>query len=532
MIKDYLAKALLSLVILFGIGNVQSQNQNGKMCIEANVGIREYLGDQGSSLFLQRAPIYQGAGLNFGYNLNPFLDGVFNFSAGDVGYSRVIDWRPEPTKYTSFRANTADATVGARFRFNNGVILSEEAKIAPYIYGGFGGYYTHSNVRWGALNEISTTVTDLGAQLQGGLGISFYLSDLIGLRWSWTATYTMNDRWDGANSPATTNPLDPLVNKLWRTNDLYGYHAVGITFLFGEGGGPTKLKDKDEDGIPDKYDLCKNTPEKYRNYVDSVGCPADRDKDSILDADDECIDVWGLRKFNGCPDSDGDGIQDKLDQCPKAAGLPEFQGCPDSDGDGVPDKDDECPKVAGLKEFKGCPDTDGDGIEDRKDKCPTVAGQVAGEGCPDTDNDGVFDNKDKCVDNVGTVANNGCPEVAAAIVKQIETVAKNIFFEANKDVLKSESFDDLDNLAKILNNFPEAHVNIDGHTDSDGDDAANLDLSDRRAKAVVEYLVAKGVARERLVGTGYGETKPAAPNDTKANKAKNRRVEVNLTYEY
>lgn len=532
MIKDYLAKALLSLVVLSGISNAHSQNQNGKMCVEANVGFREYLGDQGSSLFFQKKPIYQGGGINFAYNLNPFLDGVFNFSAGDVGFSRVIDWRPEPTKYTSFRANTADVALGMRFRFNNGVILSEESAIAPYIYGGFGGYYTHSTVRWGALNEINTTVTDFGAALQGGVGISFYITPKIGLRWSWTATYTMNDRWDGANSPPTTNPLDPLVNKLWRTNDMWGYHAVGITFLFGEGGGPTKLKDKDMDGVPDKYDLCKNTPEKYRNFVDSVGCAADRDKDSILDADDLCPDIWGLRKFNGCPDSDGDGIPDKEDQCPRVAGPSEFKGCPDGDGDGIPDKDDQCPSVAGSKEFNGCPDSDGDGIEDRKDKCPNKAGTIEGEGCPDSDNDGVYDHKDKCPDKAGPATNGGCPEVAKEVIKQIETVAKNIFFETNKDVLKTESFDDLDALAKILNDYPESHVNIDGHTDSDGDDAANLDLSQRRAAAVVEYLVGKGVVRERLTATGYGETKPAVPNNTPSNKARNRRVEVHLTYEY
>jgi hypothetical protein len=58
--------------------------------------------------------------------------------------------------------------------------------------------------------------------------------------------------------------------------------------------------------------LCKNTEPKYRRYVDSVGCPADTDKDGILDADDKCPDVAGPAEFKGCPDSDGDGIQDKV----------------------------------------------------------------------------------------------------------------------------------------------------------------------------------------------------------------------------
>lgn len=530
MIKNYLAKALLFLVVILGTSNANSQNQNGNMCIEANFGVREYLGDQGSSLFFQRAPIYQGAGINFGYNLNPWLDGVFNVTAGDVGFSRVIDWRPEPTKYTSFRANTADVTLGARLRLNNGAILSEEAKVAPYIYGGFGGYYTHSTVRWGALNEINTHVTDFGAALQGGLGISFYLTDYIGLRWSWTATYTMNDRWDGANSPPTTDPLDPLVNKLWRTNDMWGYHAIGITYVFGEASGPKRQKDKDEDGIPDKYDLCKGTPEKYRNFVDSVGCPADRDRDSIFDADDACPDVWGLRQYAGCPDTDKDGVEDKLDQCVKEPGLAEFKGCPDSDGDGIADKDDHCPKVAGLKEFKGCPDRDGDGIEDHMDKCPDHAGTVEGEGCPDTDGDGVYDHNDVCPTKPGVKANKGCPEMKVETKKAIEQAAKNIFFETNKDILKKESYDDIDKLVSILQEYVEAKVTIEGHTDSDGEDAKNLDLSQRRADAVVAYMLSKGISPERMTAVGFGETKPKAPNTTAVNKALNRRVEIVVTY--
>ena len=103
-------------------------------------------------------------------------------------------------------------------------------------------------------------------------------------------------------------------------------------------------------------------------------------------------------------------------------------------------------------------------------------------------------------------------------------------FETGKDVIKAESFDDLDNLVKILNEYPEANVAIEGHTDNVGDPAKNLELSQKRADAVKAYLISKGISEARLTATGYGDTKPIADNKTKAGKALNRRVDFRLTY--
>jgi len=81
----------------------------------------------------------------------------------------------------------------------------------------------------------------------------------------------------------------------------------------------------------------------------------DRDKDGVIDKEDECPDIPGPVELNGCPDRDGDGIIDMYDKCPDDPGLAEFQGCPDRDGDKVIDKDDKCPDVPGPVENKGCP---------------------------------------------------------------------------------------------------------------------------------------------------------------------------------
>ncbi|GAA4968602.1 OmpA family protein [Algibacter aquimarinus] len=256
----------------------------------------------------------------------------------------------------------------------------------------------------------------------------------------------------------------------------------------------------------------------------------DTDGDGIYDKDDACPDVAGLAAFNGCPDSDGDGIEDSKDDCPNEAGLAEMNGCPDSDGDGVADKDDNCPTVAGLKALAGCPDADGDGVTDADDACVNTAGPAANKGCPwpDTDGDGVLDKDDKCPDVKGTVANNGCPEVTEEIQKTLNEYAKTILFDTGKSTIKAQSEEVLGDIIGILKEYPTAKFTVEGHTDSVGSEKLNQRLSDSRANSVKEYLINNGIDAFRLSALGYGESKPIDSNKTRAGRANNRRVEINL----
>jgi outer membrane protein OmpA-like peptidoglycan-associated protein len=256
----------------------------------------------------------------------------------------------------------------------------------------------------------------------------------------------------------------------------------------------------------------------------------DTDNDGIYDRDDACPEVAGPKEFQGCPDTDGDGIADKDDTCPEVAGPKEFNGCPDTDGDKIVDKDDACPEVAGLASLQGCPDTDGDGLADAKDKCPTVAGPRDNQGCPwpDTDGDSVLDKDDKCVDVAGTVANNGCPEVTEDIVKKLNDYAKTILFDNAKSTFQAQTLPVLESMVAILNEYPSSKFSIEGHTDNAGKKATNQTLSENRAKAVVDFLVGKGIAADRLTSSGFGDSQPIASNKTKAGKAQNRRVEVKV----
>ncbi|MGC4103072.1 OmpA family protein [Ferruginibacter sp.] len=108
-------------------------------------------------------------------------------------------------------------------------------------------------------------------------------------------------------------------------------------------------------------------------------------------------------------------------------------------------------------------------------------------------------------------------------------VLKNIFFDTKKFDLKPESVAELDKVVMLLNDNPKLKIEIDGHTDNVGAAKDNLLLSNNRAKAVVDYLSAKGIAAARLVYKGFGATKPVAGNDTEEGRALNRRTELSVT---
>ena len=103
-----------------------------------------------------------------------------------------------------------------------------------------------------------------------------------------------------------------------------------------------------------------------------------------------------------------------------------------------------------------------------------------------------------------------------------------ITFAVNSAEITAEGQAVLDEAAAFLEANPEINVEIAGHTDSDGDDASNLDLSQRRAESVEAYLEGQGIDGARMEPQGYGETEPVVDNDTAENKAVNRRIEFRI----
>ena len=236
-------------------------------------------------------------------------------------------------------------------------------------------------------------------------------------------------------------------------------------------------------------------------------------------------------------DTDMDGIPDDQDACPLKPGSAKWHGCPvpDTDHDGIDDEHDSCKNVPGLARYNGCPipDTDHDGVNDEEDKCPDIPGLARYNGCPipDRDGDGVNDEEDKCPDTPGTVANHGCPEIKIEAREKINYIARNILFTSASDQLTDSSYLALDVLASLMQDHPEWHLTIEGHTDNHGKPETNLLLSQKRAIAVRNYLEKKGIPEKHLTAIGLGQERPIADNNTAAGRAANRRVELKLTQE-
>jgi outer membrane protein OmpA-like peptidoglycan-associated protein len=220
-------------------------------------------------------------------------------------------------------------------------------------------------------------------------------------------------------------------------------------------------------------------------------------------------------------DRDHDGLNDKIDECPDDPedkdGYQDQDGCPepDNDKDGIADVDDGCPMEPEDKDRwqddDGCPedDNDGDGILDGADECPND---------PEVKNG--FEDED------------GCPDEATkkkkVVVKRDRVeITDKVYFAYDSDRILPKSYGLLDDVAKVVNEHTEIPlIFIQGHTDSDGNDTYNLQLSDRRAKSVMKYLVETGqVDRARLKAKGFGESQPIADNSTEEGKQTNRRVE-------
>ncbi|OGC90128.1 MAG: hypothetical protein A2W25_11090 [candidate division Zixibacteria bacterium RBG_16_53_22] len=277
--------------------------------------------------------------------------------------------------------------------------------------------------------------------------------------------------------------------------------TVGLTFYFGGG------KDSDNDGVRDKKDMCPDTPQGA--IVDEQGCPHDADGDGVYDGLDNCLDTpkGAIVDMTGCPlDTDQDGVPDGIDKCantPPGVGVDNV-GCPlDADKDGVFDTYDKCPDTpAGcLVDASGCNlDGDGDGVCDGKDRCPTTPALTV-------------------------VNEEGCP---VDVKKPVQKITLNIKYATGSYEPDAASKKVLEDLIVTMKNYTKATVEVDGFTDDAGSEQSNQVLSEKRAGAVKDYIVAGGIEPERVTAKGFGED-PAhfvADNKTAEGRAQNRRVEL------
>lgn len=402
------------------------------------------------------------------------------------------------------------------------------------------GYYWRDDAK---LTTLPTQIKDIvGDEVRVGLELGFTSKDNrfnIGPE-MWFSSHALNDKFFFKKYTS----IELIVSL---------HYLIANTIRAGFGIGGAAMSDI---GTPELRALFRLAYAPVRAPKKAV--VVDTDRDGIPDNEDACPTVAGVRtsdpKTNGCPppppDRDGDGVLDSDDLCPdEPAGAhpdPKRPGCPakDSDGDGVYDYEDQCPDTpAGPHpdpNKKGCPaiDSDGDGFFDYEDECPQVPAGVhpdpAHKGCPkpDRDHDTVPDDVDACPDKPGAPSpdpkKNGCPGLVE-VKNGVIVIFQPVFFATGKDKILPKSYPVLNAVADALKAEPEIkRVMVEGHTDDVGKASKNMELSDRRAKSVLTYLVQHGVSSERLDSQGYGDSKPVASNKTRKGKAANRRVEFHI----
>jgi outer membrane protein OmpA-like peptidoglycan-associated protein len=161
--------------------------------------------------------------------------------------------------------------------------------------------------------------------------------------------------------------------------------------------------------------------------------------------------------------------------------------------------------------------------------CPAPVEQpvpVCPDLCPDRDKDQIPDSMDHCPDIAGPMETGGCPPYKKIVIRRDKLELKErLYFAWGEAKLQDVSFPVLDEVVQALKDNKSFHVQVEGHTSSEGGDERNQTLSEKRAEAVLDYLVSHGVDKERLKSKGFGSSVPRSSNATPAGREKNRRVE-------
>jgi OOP family OmpA-OmpF porin len=414
--------------------------------------------------------------------------------------------RPDASRFTnnamSFPTNALPVFMTMPIVTNAGIEVKNE------VIGGVGVSY-----------GIVPQKFDVVAEVYGNYGLASYTIDPTG------ATTKMKPSAEAIGAIKLYLARNSFfeIGAGWKVSNGYGsaQPRAFIGFIF-----EPSIGDRDGDGYKDDVDQCPDDPEDFDDFEDEDGCPEpDNDKDRILDDADKCPNDPETR--NGYQDEDG---------CPDNTTF-------DRDGDHIPDDVDKCPDdpedFDNFEDEDGCPDPDNDkdGIKDVTDVCPNDPEDKDGfedtDGCPDPDNDHdrILDAQDKCPNEPENYNkyqdDDGCPDKDMVKLRKgkIEILDK-IYFETDKDEIKPVSFPLLDAVAAVINDNQQIQlIEIQGHADERGDDAHNLDLTERRAASVRRALNERNVLPSRLKSRGYGETVPICNQHNEDCWSKNRRVE-------
>jgi len=247
-----------------------SQTMSRPISVGVHTGLVDYHGDLNRAWF--NIADYRGhVGITGMYTINPWLNTGIQANYGTIGFHVP---KNSANSQNGFRASMLHANAQLRLKFNNGRWLKEDSRVQPYVYVGTG--LSHMNAR---TEDDGQTLTVKGMDWTGnlGAGVTFKITDLIGLNYNFNYAMTNHDKRDNLS-----------VGK----NDQFMQHSVGVVFNFGkpkaarnkntDTGSTTNSNDADGDGVTNDKDKCANTPKG--TAVDKYGCPiVDQDVKDVLD---------------------------------------------------------------------------------------------------------------------------------------------------------------------------------------------------------------------------------------------------------
>ncbi len=374
----------------------------------------------------------------------------------------------------------------------------------PYFYAGLGLTNYSSTKKPVSVSPLAVDADGWTVGLPVGVGTEVKLSDEVALDLSVGYSWSLTDNFN--------------YYSIKGTND--GYISLGLGLSLSN---ESLNTDKDQDGLLKKEEQQLGTDP---NNPDS-------DNDGLKDGEE--VNTYKTNPLKS--DTDGDGLSD-YDELMKYKTDPLKT---DSDGDGLSDGEE-------ILKFKTNPmnvDTDGDGLKDGEEVMKYKTEPLKA----DTDNDGLKDgeevNKYKTdplkVDTDGGTVGDGVEvnrgispldptdDIPITVVEK-EMTFDNVHFAFNKFNLSKDAKKILDNAYDVISKLTDAKVTLGGHADAIGSDKYNQKLSEKRADSVQKYLVKKGLSESQITASGYGESKPVAPNKTAKDRAKNRRVEISSKY--